>query len=58
MAGKTAEKNAANPSTASLRACDHCGEKAPANTLVSKLEISYDENNKKQTRRLRLIKGH
>jgi hypothetical protein len=61
MAGKKTEKkgeiNQGKPQAARLRACDHCGEKAPASELQAKLVVDYSSGTR-SNRMLRVIKGH
>jgi hypothetical protein len=60
MAAKKTEKieTGGKPQPARLRACDHCGEKAPANELQAKLVISYSDEGTKHSAMQRVIKGH
>lgn len=51
------ESGSGKAGVARLRACDHCGEKAPANELQAKLSIDYSSGVRSK-RMLRVIKGH
>jgi hypothetical protein len=60
MAGKKTEKKSEfsqKAGVARLRACDHCGEKVPANELQAKLVIDYSSG-RRSNQMQRVIKGH